>query len=101
VSLVGRQLGKRDVLDMRGLAWVLLLRRQAGEHLLLLGPHDRGPERVRQRQRADGFAGGAVADCGANAFDLRHALSRVPPSPRKVAPGGLLVAGGGAATTLG
>ena len=76
VRLVGRQLGQRDVFDVRRLARVLRLRRQAGEHLLLVGPHDRGAERLRKRQCANRLALGAFEDRGADALDLRHRARR-------------------------
>src|SRR5579884_666548 len=70
VRLVGRELGDRDVVDVGRLARVLLVGRDAGEHLLLVGPDDRGPEALRQRERAQLVAGGLVEDGGANRVDL-------------------------------
>ena len=63
-GLVGRELGRRDVVDVQRLARVLVGRRQPLEHRLLVGAHDRGPVRVGKRQCAELVGRGAVDDRG-------------------------------------
>ena len=78
VRLVGRELGQRELLDVGGLAGVLLLRLQAGEHLDLVGLHQRTAGGRGQRQRRELVGGRAGDDRVADGFDLalssRHDL---------------------------
>ena len=48
--LVGRELRQRDVVEVERLPGVLVVRRHAREHLLLVGPHDRAAVRGRERR---------------------------------------------------
>ena len=70
VRLVGRELGQRELLDVDRLARVLVGRLDAGEHLLLVGLHERAAHGGGKRQRADLVAAGTVQDCVADGVDL-------------------------------
>ena len=75
--LVGRDLGERELLHVDRRARVLLLRRHAREHLLLVGPHQGAAHGFGQRERGQLVAGGAFEDSGADGIDLgRHGRGR-------------------------
>ena len=55
--LVGRQLRQRHLVEVQRLPRILLLRRHPGEHLLLVGAHDRTPVGTGQRERGEVVGG--------------------------------------------
>ena len=68
--LVGRELGERELLHVHRAVRILVVGREAGEHLLLLGLHDGAASRFRERQRTDVFARSVLENGGTNRVDL-------------------------------